>query len=163
ERPVNSLVQRNRLVARRKQLVGKHACLRSHSSHRLSVPPCGTDRRSLPCRSCSTRVVESTESDRGGRVESAGLPSAPPTRGRTMKRIAFAVVILLAASEAGRGQEKPEVTALPGTKPLTMKGDIASQLVEGVDRFLLKEIDKSVERRARHWKRDFSSAEAYNK
>jgi dienelactone hydrolase len=44
-----------------------------------------------------------------------------------------------------------------------MKGDIAAQLVEGVDKFLLRETDKSVERRARHWKRDFSSPEAYNK
>jgi dienelactone hydrolase len=44
-----------------------------------------------------------------------------------------------------------------------MEGDIASQLVAGVDRFLLKEIDKSVERRARYWKRDTSSPEAYGK
>jgi dienelactone hydrolase len=52
---------------------------------------------------------------------------------------------------------------LPGTRPLTLQGDIASQLVAGVDKFLLAEIDKSVERRARHWKRDTSSAEAYTK
>ena len=32
---------------------------------------------------------------------------------------------------------------LPGTKPLTMSGDIASELVAGVDRFLLKKIDES--------------------
>jgi dienelactone hydrolase len=44
-----------------------------------------------------------------------------------------------------------------------MEGDIASELVAGVDKFLLSEIEKSVERRARHWKRDFSSVEAYNK
>ncbi len=81
-----------------------------------------------------------------------------------MRKIAFAVVLLLVTSAApARGQEKGEVTPLPGTKPLTMKGDIASQLVEGVDTFLLREIDKSVERRARHWKRDFASVEAYNK
>src|SRR5438552_15801467 len=60
---------------------------------------------------------------------------------------------------------KPAATHEPleGTKPLTMEGDIASELVAGVDRFLLRKIDESVERRARHWKRDFSSAEAYNK
>jgi dienelactone hydrolase len=56
-----------------------------------------------------------------------------------------------------------DAETLPNTKPLTMQGDIAAQLVEGVDKFLLREIDKSVERRARHWKRDFSSPEAYNK
>jgi dienelactone hydrolase len=60
---------------------------------------------------------------------------------------------------------KPAATHEPlaGTQPLTIEGDIASQLVEGVDRFFLKKIDESVEQRARHWKRDFSSAEAYNK
>ncbi|HJQ80970.1 MAG TPA: dienelactone hydrolase family protein [Lacipirellulaceae bacterium] len=52
---------------------------------------------------------------------------------------------------------------LPGTKPLLMDGDIASQLVDGVDRFLLRQIEASVDARERYWKRDFSSAEAYNK
>jgi len=52
---------------------------------------------------------------------------------------------------------------LAGTKPLTMEGDIAAQMVAGIDKFLLREIDLSVERRAKHWKRDFSSPEAYNK
>jgi dienelactone hydrolase len=52
---------------------------------------------------------------------------------------------------------------LPGTQPLTLKGDIASQLVVGVDKFLVGELEKSVERRARFWKRDTSSPEAYVK
>ena len=34
---------------------------------------------------------------------------------------------------------------LPGTQPLTMDGDIASQLVDGVDKFLLKQIEASVD------------------
>src|SRR5688572_29625990 len=55
-----------------------------------------------------------------------------------------------------------EDAPLAGTSKLTMEGDIASALVDGVDRFLLKELDKSVERRAAFWKRDLSSAEAYN-
>ena len=52
---------------------------------------------------------------------------------------------------------------LAGTRPLTMEGDIAAQMVAGIDKFLLREIDLSVERREKHWKRDFSSPEAYNK
>lgn len=52
---------------------------------------------------------------------------------------------------------------LPGTQPLTLEGDIASSLVDGVDRFLLGEIKKSRSRRVRYWKRDLSSHEAYNK
>ncbi len=78
--------------------------------------------------------------------------------------LALLTVLLLTA--AGRGDEPRPIEngePLPGTKPLTMKGDIAAQLVEGVDKFLLHEIDQSVERRAKYWKRDFSSPEAYNK
>ncbi|NQU25112.1 MAG: dienelactone hydrolase family protein, partial [Candidatus Nealsonbacteria bacterium] len=51
---------------------------------------------------------------------------------------------------------------LPGTKRLTMTGDIASQMVEGVDRFLLAETEKSIERRGQHWNRDTSSVQKYN-
>jgi len=55
-----------------------------------------------------------------------------------------------------------EIEALPGTESLTTEGDIASQLVSGVDKFLLRELDAAVERRLKHWNRDFSSAENYN-
>src|SRR6187401_2764743 len=54
-------------------------------------------------------------------------------------------------------------TPLAGTKKLEMEGDIAAQLVDGVDKFLLREIEKSVAGRAKFWKRDLSSPEAYNK
>jgi dienelactone hydrolase len=50
---------------------------------------------------------------------------------------------------------------LAGTERLTMEGDIASDLVAGADRFLMRETDASIERRARHWKRDLSSPENY--
>ncbi len=50
---------------------------------------------------------------------------------------------------------------LPGTKPLTMAGDLASEMVAGADRFLLKQIDESAGKRESYWKRDFSSVEAY--
>jgi len=52
---------------------------------------------------------------------------------------------------------------LPGTKPLVMEGDIPSALIAGADRFVLREIDKSVASRGKYWKRDVSSAEDYNK
>jgi len=51
---------------------------------------------------------------------------------------------------------------LPGTRPLTMEGDIASELVAGVDRFLLKQIDESTSKRQKYWKRDLSSHAAYH-
>ncbi len=58
-----------------------------------------------------------------------------------------------------RGERQP----LPGTQPLTFQGDPADVMVAGIDRFLLKEIDQAVERRARHWHRDTSSPETYEK
>lgn len=74
-------------------------------------------------------------------------------------RYLLLVSVLFGSVPTGQTEE---LQPLPKTKPLTVGGDIASKLVEGVDQFLLKEIDKSVTNRARHWKRDVSSPEAYN-
>ncbi|HYT94696.1 MAG TPA: hypothetical protein VEL76_38625 [Gemmataceae bacterium] len=52
---------------------------------------------------------------------------------------------------------------LPGTKPLTMQGDLAAQMVAGIDKYLTRELAASVAKRAAHWKQDFSSPEAYAK
>src|SRR4051812_34477692 len=60
-------------------------------------------------------------------------------------------------------QQKVSGPPLEGTQPLTMEGDIATAMVVGIDKFLLREIELSVERREKYWKRDFSSQEAYNK
>ena len=49
------------------------------------------------------------------------------------------------------------------TKPLTIEGDIASHLVAGVDRFLLRELSASVDRREKYWQRNFTSHAAYAK
>src|SRR5438046_6758127 len=61
------------------------------------------------------------------------------------------------------GQQKVSGPPLEGTQALTMEGDIAAAMVAGIDKFLLREIELSVERREQYWKRDFSSPEAYNK
>ncbi len=66
--------------------------------------------------------------------------------------------ILLAAS---LGISLAQSTPFPGTRPLTMEGDLASRLVDAADAFLLREIERSLEKRAVHWKRDASSPEAY--
>ncbi len=50
----------------------------------------------------------------------------------------------------------------PAAPPLELEGDIAAQMVDGVDRFLLTEIEQSVSRRAVHWQRDLAGPEAYN-
>ncbi len=50
---------------------------------------------------------------------------------------------------------------LPETKDLTLEGDLSSQLVSGVDVFLLRQLEESITRREMHWDRDFSSVQAY--
>ena len=74
-------------------------------------------------------------------------------------RCLWIVIVLLLVFSRAHGDD---VSPLPGTKPLTMSGDIASLLVEGVDRFLLEETAKSVGRREQYWSRDTSSPEKYN-
>src|SRR5690242_3095013 len=86
------------------------------------------------------------------------MPVKSPFWRRTMGIIGPACLLALLAV----GGRLAAADTLPNTKPLTLEGDIASQLVDGVDKFLLREIDKSVERRNRHWKRDFTSIEKYN-
>ena len=51
---------------------------------------------------------------------------------------------------------------LPNTAPLKLEGDIASHLIDGVDRFLLKQLELGIEARSRYWNRDTSSATAYD-
>ena len=50
---------------------------------------------------------------------------------------------------------------LAGTQPLTMKGDLSAQMVEGISKFLLREIESAGTNRAQFWQPDFSSREAY--
>ena len=57
----------------------------------------------------------------------------------------------------------PQGDPLPGTSPLELEGDIASQLVEGVDRFLLREIGLSAEMRQQYWQLDVSSHETWSR
>ncbi len=71
--------------------------------------------------------------------------------------------MLLLVSLTAAAETETEPDRLPNTQPLTWDGDIAARMVAGVDKFLLDEIEKSVERRTAHWKRDVSSPEAYEK
>ena len=50
---------------------------------------------------------------------------------------------------------------LHGTDRLEEKADFASEMVAGIDRFLLSELEASVDRRARLWKCETASIEAY--
>src|SRR5437868_5016491 len=52
---------------------------------------------------------------------------------------------------------------LPNTAPLTMRGDLAAQMVESIDRYLMRETQIVAGNREKYWKRDTSSPEAYAK
>jgi dienelactone hydrolase len=72
------------------------------------------------------------------------------------------LAVLACAAITGRGQAAgAETERLAGTAALDWQGDLAARMVEGIDRFLMRELDASVERRARHWNRNYSSPEAY--
>src|SRR5438045_5387573 len=50
---------------------------------------------------------------------------------------------------------------LAGTALLTAQGDLSAQMVAGIDRFLMREIEQSISNRPAFWQRDFSSPSAY--
>ena len=52
-------------------------------------------------------------------------------------------------------------TPLPGTAPLTLQGDLAAQMVDGINASLLRQTGETAAGREKYWRRDFSSAEAY--
>jgi hypothetical protein len=69
-------------------------------------------------------------------------------------------LLLALIPPSARADDPPR---LPGTAPLTLEGDLAATMVDGVDRFLLRKTAESVARRAGFWKRDYSSHAAYEK
>ncbi|MHB0958071.1 MAG: dienelactone hydrolase family protein [Pirellulaceae bacterium] len=78
----------------------------------------------------------------------------------SVRYLAVLVAVLAGARVAADSGDSPAV--LPGSTRLDWSDDIASRMVDGIDRFLLREIEQSVERRAQYWQRDLSSMEAYH-
>lgn len=74
------------------------------------------------------------------------------------RRTAVCALLLAAACLVRPALADP----FPGTQPLEVQGDLAEQMVAGIDRFLLRETAESAGKRSRHWKRDLSSPENYN-
>jgi dienelactone hydrolase len=56
-----------------------------------------------------------------------------------------------------------EPTALPGTRELTWEGDLSERMMDGAHQFVERKIAESTALRKKHWSRDFSSREAYEK
>ncbi|MCC7339052.1 MAG: dienelactone hydrolase family protein [Pirellulaceae bacterium] len=81
---------------------------------------------------------------------------------RSISLLLSTPLLLLYCNGFLAGQEL-KGSALQGTTPLTMEGDIAARLVEGVDRFLLQEIERSIALREQHFQRDFTSPVVYQR
>jgi dienelactone hydrolase len=79
----------------------------------------------------------------------------------TLIAIALGGVLCWAHCKGTVGAAEPKSQPLAGTDPLTLEGDIAAQLVDGVDSFLLHQIEEAAARRENFWKRDLSSPEKY--
>jgi dienelactone hydrolase len=71
-----------------------------------------------------------------------------------------AVLVLFVAAVLA---EAEETARLPGTTPLTWQGDLSDKMMQGLHGFIEAKIARSVEKRSAHWKRDCSSAAAYEK
>ncbi|HEV7281286.1 MAG TPA: dienelactone hydrolase family protein [Pirellulaceae bacterium] len=61
----------------------------------------------------------------------------------------FVAATLLAATFQYASAQAPET--LPGTQPLEWEGDIASQMVDAADAFLLRRLEESVAKRPDYW------------
>jgi dienelactone hydrolase len=66
-----------------------------------------------------------------------------------------------------RGKQGHETTSAPqplaGTKPLKTQGDLAAQMVAGIDQYLRHELADSPTKRQARWQPDYSSPKAYEK
>jgi len=76
-------------------------------------------------------------------------------RSKTCIHLSSAAAVLLVAPALGA---EP---VLPGTRPLTIRQPLDEVMVEGINRFCLRELAASPERRDALWNRDFSNADAY--
>ena len=63
-----------------------------------------------------------------------------------------------ASGSISSGTAEPVLT---GTAPLTVNGDLAKQMVDGIHRFLLQETERQAKERETRWSRDYGSAEKY--
>ena len=78
---------------------------------------------------------------------------------KTLTVVACLVAVALIWDATTQASDK----TLPGTAPLTIEQPLDEFMVDGIDRFCLRELAASPERRAERWNRDYDSLEAYAK
>lgn len=72
----------------------------------------------------------------------------------------LALVLLLLLFHRAAAEE---ISHLPGTAPLEWQGDLADKMMEGLHTHIEGKIAHSIDKRSQYWKRDCSSAAAYEK
>lgn len=71
--------------------------------------------------------------------------------------VVFAWTAFLLLPSSGKSAEP-----LPGTAPLTWEEeDLSARMMDGAHEFVERQIAESIDKRQKHWNRDFSSLEAY--
>jgi len=80
-------------------------------------------------------------------------------------RLGLALSTLVIASFPARAVVRGNdvLDVLPGTDRLTLNRPLDVEMVDGINRFALRELDESRKSRARVWHRDFASSAAYEK
>ncbi len=74
--------------------------------------------------------------------------------------VVFLVAVCWSGAPAETTREEP-MNPLAGTRPLTIRGDLAAKMVAGIDRFLMRELNAAPKGRGALWKPDYSSAKAH--
>jgi dienelactone hydrolase len=74
---------------------------------------------------------------------------------RTSRQL-LAILCVIGVASLGQSAEP-----LPGTQPLTEEGDLAAKMVQGIHKYLDRELTASVPKRKPLWKPDYSSPEKY--
>lgn len=70
---------------------------------------------------------------------------------------------MLVAAGAWAGDPIANGPPLAGTEPLSVEGDLSVLMRAGFEKFLLRELERSIDERSKFWQRDFSSREAYER
>lgn len=70
-------------------------------------------------------------------------------------------ICLLSCLSAASADDFPD--QFPGTQPLTLDGDLADRMMDGLHKFVERKVADAIEKRDLKWHRDTSSAEAYER
>ncbi|HVC92791.1 MAG TPA: dienelactone hydrolase family protein [Pirellulales bacterium] len=85
-----------------------------------------------------------------------------PSNWSIERQLRAALLAVLGIAAICESQRAIAAEPYPGTDPLTIEGDLADLMVQGIDKFLLDQIEAAKADREKHWQRDFSSAEKYD-